>query len=127
MFGFATSLSSWSTPVQFRSESPLTLRVGGYRNDLHMTGAPFRIWLESFEKFCRLVGTELTFIRSVARFDSGACNLRVGQCPAKPHKLGQSGATPGPATYIASRVRKQVKRSGREPGDSAGSIPVSTT
>ncbi len=27
---------------------------------------------------CRLVGTELTFIRSVTRFDSGASNLRVG-------------------------------------------------
>ena len=33
---------------------------------------------DSFSAHCRLVGTELTFIRSVTRFDSGACNLRVG-------------------------------------------------
>ena len=32
-----------------------------------------------------------------ARFDTGACNLRVSQCSAGPHKPGPPGATPGPA------------------------------
>ncbi len=33
-----------------------------------------------------------------ARFDTGACNSRVGQCSAGFHKPGSPGATPGPAT-----------------------------
>ena len=55
-------------------------------------------------------GAQLAFIRPVrARFDTGICNLRVGQCSSEPHKLRPPGATPGPATY--GRVRKQAKRS----------------
>lgn len=57
---------------------------------------------------CRLVGAELTFIRSVTRFDSGACNLRVGLCPSELQKLGLPGKTPGPATAQASDVMFQA-------------------
>ncbi len=56
---------------------------------------------------CRLVGTELTFIRSVTRFDSGACNLRVSQRSAEPHKLGRPGATPGPAIYLVEYANRK--------------------
>ena len=57
---------------------------------------------DSFSAHCKLVGTALTFIRSVTRFDSGACNLaaRKDYSPVRsgePHKLGRPGATPGPA------------------------------
>ncbi len=82
---------------------------------------------DSFSAHCKLVGAALTFIRSVTRFDSGACNLRVSECSAEPHKLGRLGATPGPAIHSVGRVRKLVKRLGREPSDFAGSTPVSTT
>jgi hypothetical protein len=102
---------------------------------------------DSFSAHCKLVGAALTFIRSVTRFDSGACNLRVSECSAEPHKLGRPGATPGPAIdcrlslreridsscYFRGakgnygRVRKLAKRLGRDPRDFAGSTPVSTT
>ena len=62
---------------------------------------------DSFSAHCRLVGTELTFIRSVTRFDSGACNLRVSQCSSESHKLGLPGATPGPATYMVEYANRK--------------------
>lgn len=51
---------------------------------------------------------------------------QVGQCPVKAHNLRPPGATPGPAT-VYDRVRKQEKRSGREPDDFVGSTPTPVT
>ena len=87
-----------------------------------------------------------------ARFDTGACNLRVGQCSAGPHKPGQPGATPGPATTgyanwhsgeveslvpvgssptsVTDKERDPVVQRQRRLGDnqeSAGSIPAGIT
>lgn len=70
-------------------------------------------------------GAQLTFIRSVRSDRYRDLQLRVGQCSFGPHKPELPGATPGPATY--GRVRKQAKRSRRERGDFAGSIPASVT
>ena len=50
---------------------------------------------------------------------------QASQCSAEFHKLSPSGATPEPAIY--GRVRKLVKRRGREPRDFVGSTPTSVT
>jgi hypothetical protein len=77
--------------VQRRS---LNLRDCGFESRLrHITGLRGEEIRRTFPQvsslipqacWCRLVGTELTFIRSVTRFDSGACNLRpekdIAQC-----------------------------------------------
>ena len=70
------------------------------------------------------VGNPVRFrgLQLAARYNGG-----TAQCSAEPHKLGRLGATPGPAIQSVGRVRKLAKRLGREPGDFAGSTPVSTT
>ena len=56
----------------------------------------------------------------------GHFNLtQVSQCSAEFHKLSPSGATPEPAIY--GRVRKLVKRRGREPRDFVSSTLTSVT
>jgi hypothetical protein len=52
-------------------------------------------------------------------------STQASQCSAEFHKLSPSGATPEPAIY--GRVRKLVKRRGREPRDFVSSTLTSAT
>ncbi len=52
---------------------------------------------------------------------------QADQCPAEPHKLCASGATPEPASCLQPSTQTLAKRSGREPDDFASSTLASAT
>ena len=69
MFGFATSLSSWSTPVQFRFESLFILQAGWYRADFHTVGRPVRF------QGLQLAGIEAAHLLAFSLVDEQDCKV----------------------------------------------------